>query len=211
MIERRQARWVRVVHRHRFMALREFTDRTGCHWRVWDIRPEQMPAAVRAEEHLQSVIHGWLAFEPEGGGEKRRLSPIPARWETATDAELERMLDRADPVLSEAGSSARSESAARDRRSATPAEAEQTIRTFRYPGGRYWTVNEQPTETTAGEPQRPLLRFTSGARELETRAWPAEWTRMSEDELAELLYRSFPRDASMGNPTSLRRRRGDIA
>jgi hypothetical protein len=193
------------------MALREFTDRTGVHWRVWDIRPEQMPAAVRAEEHLQSVIHGWLAFESAGGGEKRRLSPIPARWEGATEAELERMLERADPVRSEGGPSARSETPARERRPAAAADTPPTIRTFRYPNGRYWTVNEQPSETTMGEPQRPHLRFTSGARALETRAWPSEWTRMSEEELAELLYRSFPRDPSPGNPTSLRRRRGDMA
>ena len=79
------------------MALREFTDPTGARWGVWDIRPEQMHAATRAEDHLQSVINGWLAFEPADGGEKRRLSPIPARWDSATEAELNAMLDRARP------------------------------------------------------------------------------------------------------------------
>src|SRR5688500_17647755 len=129
------------------MALREFTDRKGCRWRVWDIRPEQMPAAVRAEDHLQSVIHGWLAFEPAGGGEKRRLSPIPTRWENASEAELERMLDRADPVSIEAGAGARGEATApaRGTRPTTPASAAPSIRTFRYPNGRYWTVNQYPT------------------------------------------------------------------
>ena len=197
------------------MALREFTDRTGTRWRVWDIRPEQMPAAVRAEEHLQSVIHGWLAFEPAGGGEKRRLSPIPARWEGATEAELERMLERAEraePAYAEGGSAARAEASApaREREPAGPASATPTIRTFRYPQGRYWTVNEQPTETTPNGPERPLLVFTSGARALKTDAWPSEWSRMSEEELAELLYRSFPRERSR-NPTAFRRRRSDIA
>ena len=191
------------------MALREFTDRTGCRWRVWDIRPEEMHAATRAEDHLQSVIHGWLAFEPAGGGEKRRLSPIPGRWETATEAELERMLERAEPVR-DTGAAAR-EPATPVSRESRPASAAPTIRTFRYPSGRYWTVNEGPAETTTGERYRPLLVFTSGARALETRDWPSEWARMSEEQLADLLYRSFPRDRSMENPTGFRRRRGDIA
>ena len=195
------------------MALREFTDRTGCRWRVWDIRPEDMPAATRAEDHLQSVMHGWLAFEPAGGGEKWRLSPIPANWERATEQELERMLERADPVHSERASGGAIEAVTPDRepRAATPAGPAPTIRTFRYPSGRYWTVNEQlNTETGTSERQRPLLVFTSGARALETRDWPAEWPRMSDAELAELLYRSFPR-ASRDNPTGYRRRRGDFA
>jgi hypothetical protein len=33
---------------------------------------------------------------------------------------------------------------------------------------------------------------------------------MSEDELAELLYRSFPREPSAENPTTYRRRRHDV-
>jgi hypothetical protein len=190
------------------MALREFTDRTGCRWRVWDIRPEQMHAATRAEDHLQSVIHGWLAFEPAGGGEKRRLSPIPGRWETAAEAELERMLDRAEPVRDTGAVPREPVAPARETR---PAPASPTIRTFRYPGGRYWTVNEQATETTTGERYRPLLVFTSGARALETRDWPSDWPRLSEEQLADLLYRSFPRHPSRANPTGFRRRRSDIA
>src|SRR5918993_5864758 len=82
----------------RGMSLREFTDSTGRRWRVWDIHPEQMYAPPRAEDHLQSVIEGWLAFEPAAGGEKRRLTPIPARWDAATDAELEAMLEQAEPA-----------------------------------------------------------------------------------------------------------------
>ena len=195
------------------MALREFTDRTGRRWRVWDIRPEYMPTATRAEDHLQAVIYGWLAFEPAQGGEKRRLSPIPALWDRATDEELERMLARADPVRTEGGPAARVEAVPppRETRPTAPASSAPTIRTFRYPNGRYWTVNEQPTEATATEWGRPPLRFTSGARALETRDWPSEWVHMSEDELAELLYRSFPRESSTDNPTSFRRRRHDVA
>ena len=39
---------------------------------------------------------GWLAFE--SGGQRRRLSPIPPGWESASDRELERMCDGAAPA-----------------------------------------------------------------------------------------------------------------
>jgi hypothetical protein len=196
------------------MALREFTDRTGCRWRVWDIRPEEMHAATRAEDYLQSVIHGWLAFEPVGGGEKRRLSPIPAGWEKASETELDRMLDRAESVRADVDAASRTDKAAsreaRPRDASPPARPTPvpTIRTFRYPNGRYWTVHEQ-ADAIASEWQRPLLRFTSGARYLETREWPSDWAGMSENELADLLHRSFPRDPSTRNLTEFRRRRGE--
>jgi hypothetical protein len=192
------------------MALREFTDRMGSRWRVWDIRPEEMHAGPRVEDYLQKVMHGWLAFEPVGGGEKRRLSPIPAGWEQATEEELEQMLDRAEPVRGEGDVGPRQQKVpARETRPPARASSTPTIRTFRYPGGRYWTVNEQRSEGAAREWQRPLLRFTSGARYLETREWPSDWAGMSETELADLLYRSFPRDPLTPNPTKFRRRRGE--
>lgn len=192
------------------MGLREFTDGTGCRWRVWDIRPEQMHRAARAEDYLQAVISGWLAFESEGGREKRRLYPIPSGWESATEEELERLLDRAEPVREGTGAQ-RSE-----RESSAPGASQSdsvlgNFRTFRYPGGRYWTVSEHPTETAGVRPQHALLVFTSGARSLETRNRPTDWTRMSDMELADLLYRSFPRSESDTNPTAYRRRRGDGA
>lgn len=192
------------------MGLRDFTDGTGCRWRVWDIRPEQMHRAARAEDYLQAVISGWLAFESEGGSEKRRLSPIPSGWETATEEELERLLDRAEPVREGTG-------AARAERESSAQDASQSdsvlgnFRTFRYPGGRYWTVSEHPTETAGVRPQHALLVFTSGARTLETRNRPPDWTRMSDMQLADLLYRSFPRSDSDTNRTAYRRRRGDGA
>ena len=40
--------------------------------------------------------HGWLTFQC--GEEKRRLSPIPTDWATASDGELRRWLARADLV-----------------------------------------------------------------------------------------------------------------
>ena len=193
------------------MPLREFTDSTGRRWRVWDIRPEQMHAATRAEDHLQNVINGWLAFEPATGGEKRRLAPIPARWESATEAELDSMLEKAEPARPEPGAPPRRDASGPGGVTwqSAPGDASANARTFRYPNGRYWTVNELQATSTTGE--RSLLRFTSGARSLDAADWPAEWARMSEQDLADLLYRSFPRDGLAPNPTEFRRRRGDIA
>ena len=199
------------MHLRTRMALREFTDRSGNRWLVWDIRPEQMPAAIRAEDHLQNVLNGWLAFETADGVEKRRLAPIPSRWESAGEPELQRLLERADPVRAEGNAPARQEasSAPRDAVRAPATGNAATLRTFRYPSGRYWSVNELPTSSSSGE--RPTLRFTSGSRSLDAREWPSEWSRMSDTDLAELLYRSFPRDRERRNPTGYRRRRGDIA
>ena len=70
------------------MALRNFTDRTGTQWRVWDIVP--------GKEVRQSLAGGWLTFESDTA--KRRLAPIPLYWVHADDAELERMLADAREV-----------------------------------------------------------------------------------------------------------------
>jgi hypothetical protein len=193
------------------MALREFSDGQGRRWRVWDIRPDQLHGATRAEDYLQNMIHGWLAFEPAGGGEKRRLSPIPPNWERAPDEELEEMLERAvrtQPEAPATSNPAFEATAARESFETVPAP---TIRTFRYPSGRYWTVNEQIETGSPPHRQRLVLRFTSGARTLETRDWPHDWSRHSEDELADLLCHSFPRNPGEENNTSYRRRRGDGA
>ena len=193
------------------MALREFSDGQGRRWRVWDIRPDQLHGATRAEDYLQNMIHGWLAFEPAGGGEKRRLSPIPPNWDKATDKELEGMLERAvrtQPETTPTGSHPAFDASARETVEPTPAP---TIRTFRYPTGRYWTVNEQIETGSSERRQRLVLRFTSGARALETRNWPHDWSRLSEEELADLLYQSFPRNPTEQNTTSYKRRRGDEA
>ena len=200
------------MHRPSDMPLREFADSAGRRWRVWDIRPEQMHAATRAEDHLQNVINGWLAFESAADGEKRRLAPIPAKWESATEQELEGMLERAESARSEPGVSRRSEASGPGGVTwqAGPGDGPSNARTFRYPNGRYWTVNElPPSSTTSGH--RPLLRFTSGARSLDTADWPSGWAQMSEQDLAELLYQSFPREGLATNPTEFRRRRGDLA
>lgn len=62
------------------MANREFVDSKGVAWRVWNTAGSRMLTADYAV--------GWLTFECDGC--LRRLAPIPAGWERASAAELER-------------------------------------------------------------------------------------------------------------------------
>jgi len=82
------------------VAYREFTGTNGIAWRVWSVVPTIIERSVadgqeRGVPHTSANIgvrppflSGWLSFE--GGGEKRRLTPIPEGWETADVDQLER-------------------------------------------------------------------------------------------------------------------------
>jgi hypothetical protein len=85
------------------MALRDFTDTAGQSWQVWDTIPGVMmgPAAPYPSDHGVGRFspgrdEGWLTFM--AGSEKRRLSPIPAGWDVASEAELAEHLAHAEPV-----------------------------------------------------------------------------------------------------------------
>jgi hypothetical protein len=69
--------------------MREFTDSKGVAWRVWDTIPQRQAGY---EERLKG---GWLTFE-NATGSRKRLAPIPRRWETAPDARLELMCRAAE-------------------------------------------------------------------------------------------------------------------
>lgn len=91
------------------MALRDFIDGAGRAWQVWstipkpstgfdgttargsgDTRGATIPSFATGREH------GWLTFASDS--EKRRLSPIPAGWETASDSVLADYCERADRI-----------------------------------------------------------------------------------------------------------------
>jgi hypothetical protein len=71
---------------------RLFDDSRGVRWDVWAVNPEAWPSQLSA---LPGTFQsGWLVFESVG--EKRRLSPIPAGWQSMPADELERLCERAD-------------------------------------------------------------------------------------------------------------------
>jgi hypothetical protein len=208
------------------MALREFRDESGREWRAWDITAEKLHPSTRAENHLQGVLEGWLVFEAVDGGAKARLYPIPQSWNGASQDELRRLLKVAEPTRDSGeyerfASSERAAQrvAARGAADDAPAvqRAERTsseARSFRYPGGRYWSVAEyvirQPSDGD-GPPTLPVLRFTAGARSLDVRSWPADWRSYSDHQLADLLWRSFPRPVdTVAEAGAFRRRRGEL-
>jgi hypothetical protein len=72
-------------------AHRAFVDANAMAWDVFAVLP---PAQGKALARLPGPFQqGWLCFDAPG--EKRRLSPIPEGWETATDDELRRLRDQA--------------------------------------------------------------------------------------------------------------------
>jgi hypothetical protein len=208
------------------MALREFRDEAGREWRAWDITAEKLHPSTRAENHLQGVLERWLVFEAVDGGAKARLYPIPSSWHAASQDELRRLLTLAEPTRDSgeyerfaSGERATQRVASRGATDdALPAHrAERTStesRSFRYPGGRYWSVAEyvirQPSDGE-GLATLPVLRFTAGARSLDVRSWPPEWRSYSDHQLADLLWRSFPRVSVGGTDAgTFRRRRGEL-
>jgi hypothetical protein len=202
------------------MAVREFTDSSGREWRVWDVMPESIHPQVSTEDYLAAMYQtGWLVFETKAEDEKRRLAEVPPGWSELTDAGLEVLLGRAEvipPRKLRALREARGEEAARQQeraakraqeladlptaaRSAVPEEERPdvtdlgVVRTFRYPGGRYWTVCVIRFPEEGGP---PVLRFTAGARDIDMKNWPKDWADYRDDQLINLLRRAAPRPSA---------------
>ncbi len=74
------------------MAFREITDADGRRWQVWDTYPQSGGRGVVIDEYAG----GWLTFESEN--EKRRLAPVPVRWEALDTADLLPLLHRSERV-----------------------------------------------------------------------------------------------------------------
>ncbi len=100
------------------MRYRVFEDYLGRRWEVWQTNPSDSdrPATERrsnpdrrsrrrtyaperrseSDRRAQPMArfpgvlleHGWLCFEREGEGERKRLAPVPNAWETADDMTL---------------------------------------------------------------------------------------------------------------------------
>ena len=77
------------------MALVVFTDSRGVTWRVWNITTE----SLRRSDYLEPEYKtGWLCFESEATGERRRLTGAPADWMTLPAERLDLLARMATPV-----------------------------------------------------------------------------------------------------------------
>jgi hypothetical protein len=92
------------------VAHRTFTDRDGVQWEVWNVFPgwadrrrgdDRRDGARRARAERRVLLgqrigvraelaDGWLCFR--GGGEKRRVAPIPDGWEDFDDSKLSELV-----------------------------------------------------------------------------------------------------------------------
>lgn len=113
------------------MAYRTFFDRNGAYWQVWDSQPSRAERRSGPTERRRSkglswkgpdrrmgadrrvtaqrrisladgLGLGWLTFESLR--EKRRLNPIPPRWDTVSEDQLRALCEQAR-VISKLGDS----------------------------------------------------------------------------------------------------------
>jgi hypothetical protein len=198
------------------MAVREFRAE-GKEWRAWEIRPEKIHPVTRAEDYLSDCFTtGWLVFETKSGDEKRRLCPYPKAWLKATDGQLASMLDGADRVPRrklEAERQVVSDTSGATTPVEVPPEDDKldvtdlpVVRSFKYPGGRLWTVCVIPHPEDGGP---AALRFSAGSRYLDMRPWPKDWVDSPDDRLVELIRSAAPRPATTPPPGASRRRFND--
>jgi len=100
------------------VAKRQFSADDGVVWVVWDVHPEDLgrttydrrastppsgvpasaaPHSRRDERSVHPELQkGWLCFQ--AGTEKRRFTPIPAKWQELPDSILRLMLEVATPA-----------------------------------------------------------------------------------------------------------------
>ena len=75
--------------------MRSFRDSSSIEWTVFEVRRQQ--SAKSDVSYLPSGYNdGWLCFERTG--EKRRLVHFPEKWRECGDAELEKLLQQAQPA-----------------------------------------------------------------------------------------------------------------
>ena len=75
--------------------MRVIADSTGVEWTVFEVKRQSTP--TDRWSHLPAEFaNGWLCFESDFS--KRRLTPVPSRWEEFSDDELNRLLVDAHPV-----------------------------------------------------------------------------------------------------------------
>ncbi|GAC1514945.1 MAG: hypothetical protein NVS1B4_03920 [Gemmatimonadaceae bacterium] len=174
------------------MAVREVTDAAGVRWRIWAVDPEELHPTTRNEAFAAALTDGWLVFERVDRQEKRRLTPIPLGWDGWSEAELRTVLEQAPSVTRRfADGGAPSEATAAEHLAYGATARQSGARSFRFPGGRFWTASlfDPP-----GGGSR-VLRFMAGARVVDLDDWPADWSTFNDDQLSTLLRQTERRPA----------------
>jgi hypothetical protein len=78
--------------------VREFRDRQGRAWRVWEVRPGLGRPLRELHRYLGDFVNGWLAFGSLDDDIRRRLPKFPPDWLQMSDRELEALLYQAAEV-----------------------------------------------------------------------------------------------------------------
>jgi len=114
------------------MSYRTFVDRDGAYWQVWDSQPTKVERRVSQADRRRPGFYQWRGAERRtgadrrtttqrritlsegyGGGwltfeslfEKRRLIPIPSRWEDLSQGELRDLCEKAKRIARLEGTS----------------------------------------------------------------------------------------------------------
>jgi hypothetical protein len=75
--------------------VREFRDREGRAWRVWEVRPGLGRPVTDLHRYLGDYVNGWLAFGCLDNDIRKRLPAYPPDWLQMSDTEIEELMNRA--------------------------------------------------------------------------------------------------------------------
>jgi hypothetical protein len=84
--------------------VREFRDRQGRAWRVWEVRPGLGRPLSELHRYLGDYLNGWLAFGCLDNDLRKRLPKFPPDWLEMSDREIEALLYQAVEVPKRKGS-----------------------------------------------------------------------------------------------------------
>ena len=180
------------------MALREFVDKQGTAWRVWDVTPEGMNPATVRELFLGEFEEGWLAFECATA--RRRLAHWPKDWATKSDGELEQLCGSASLVTRRSGPlPGERQTGAEASKSEEQATMAPVSLSFAGHDGRQWMVTTVMADV--GGEEATVLRFTaSDGTVLDLEEWPDDWMRFTPLQLADMARRAHPPRPASGEP-----------
>jgi hypothetical protein len=172
------------------MASREFTDRDGTVWRVWDVRPTSLHPITRSEDFMGDFADGWLTFESPT--ERRRLpAPYPANWTSFDLPRLDALCRAAKPVSPKKNRTPSGEQLALTEDTAARVARADDERAFTSPGGRAWRVRLHECLRKDGSAEM-VLRFSSGDLVVDLKDWPSDWKAYDRDGFALLLLDAEP-------------------